>query len=261
MMSASSGTRQIVASPTGGGFLIGISMAGAHKRRIFSEHHTTEYEFAENSMYIRDQSEAYKADASGSFNFVLMELPLPAFDQIADGLEIPRTTSLSQVTALPDPALGGLVRALFSTAGDQIQKSFLFVDQLSVAIGMHLLRNYGNGHPATELKRRPLSPKYEAVAKEMLLTRLTGDISIGEVASECRLPLATFLQAFRDTTGKTPNQWLMLQRIEKARHLLRDSHISLSEIARLCGFADQSHFSRAFSAATGTTPSHWRRSV
>jgi len=54
-------------------------------------------------------------------------------------------------------------------------------------------------------------------------------------------------------------QWLVAARINSARDLLAQSEVPLAEIATMCGFADQSHFSRRFACVNGTSPARWRR--
>jgi AraC-like DNA-binding protein len=56
-----------------------------------------------------------------------------------------------------------------------------------------------------------------------------------------------------------PHQWLLRQRIEKAKDLLAQGTQPLSTMASACGFADQSHFTRVFTRVVGLTPAEWRR--
>jgi AraC-like DNA-binding protein len=73
------------------------------------------------------------------------------------------------------------------------------------------------------------------------------------------MPESRFVRLFRMTTGMPPYRWVRAFRLEQAKELLFNSSLSLAQIAYDCGFADQSHFTRAFAAATGTTPGAWRR--
>jgi AraC family transcriptional regulator len=67
--------------------------------------------------------------------------------------------------------------------------------------------------------------------------------------------------AFRDVTGMSVRQWQMDHRVRGAQRLLADNpKESLAEVAILCGFADQSHFSRAFLRVVGQTPTAWLHS-
>ncbi|CAN7726461.1 helix-turn-helix transcriptional regulator [Ensifer adhaerens] len=58
----------------------------------------------------------------------------------------------------------------------------------------------------------------------------------------------------RDEAFNIITQFFMQERVEKARDLLVSSPLPIAEIAMACGFADQSHFTRAFSRVVGTTP-------
>jgi AraC-like DNA-binding protein len=101
----------------------------------------------------------------------------------------------------------------------------------------------------------------ETRAKDMLLAKAQGNASIEEIANACNLSRSYFIRAFRETTHRTPHQWLLEQRIDRARDLLKHSDSSLTEIAMTCGFSDQSHFTRTFSQLVGMPPGMWRRQM
>jgi len=89
--------------------------------------------------------------------------------------------------------------------------------------------------------------------KEFLNAHLSGRILLTDLARTCDLSVRQFTRAFRQTTGIAPHQWLLRQRIEKAKDLLQGVQ-PLSTVASACGFADQSHFTRVFTPAVGMTP-------
>ncbi|WP_245456160.1 AraC family transcriptional regulator [Mesorhizobium sp. M2A.F.Ca.ET.043.05.1.1] len=244
---------------TNRGFLIGLSGTGGHRRTVFKGNSATDHDFGENSVYVRDFSEHYKADLRGSFDFVLLEVTNAALARIADREGESSRVDLSRGVHDADPVLAGLLGALFSTSPQPSKPSALFIDQMSVAIGTHILQRYGAGEPAPPGRRYALSSRRVATVVEMIDSRLNGNISIDNLASACGLSSAVFTSAFRETTGKTPHQWLMKRRVEKSRGLLLNSNLSLVEIARSCGFTDQSHFTRIFARETGTPPGAWRR--
>lgn len=99
----------------------------------------------------------------------------------------------------------------------------------------------------------------ELRAKELLANRLSGPVSIGEIAAACELSRTHFSRAFKATMGQTPHQWLTALRIERAKCQLLGSKLALPEIATDCGFSDQSHFTRVFAAWTGASPRSWQR--
>ena len=66
---------------------------------------------------------------------------------------------------------------------------------------------------------------------------------------------------FRAALATTPLAFLQQARIAAARELLRSSNLAIADIAARCGYGNASHFSRAFSAHTGTAPQSYRRRV
>ncbi|NRP74704.1 HTH-type transcriptional activator RhaR [Ensifer psoraleae] len=257
--SASAPPGRVSTPATGHGYLIGLSVSGGHRRRIFRERHSTVHDFEENSIYVRSFSDSYQADLRGSFDFMLLEVSHSALERIADGADVKGVTELHAIAERSDPVLGGMLAALFATVDGRADRSALFVDQLSVAIGIHIVQQYGNARAVMTGRGRTLSSRSQAMLRELAQSRLSGDLTIEELAEACQLSQATFLRAFRETLGKTPHQWLSQQRIDKASHLLQFTETPLREIATVCGFSDQSHFTRAFVQATGTTPGVWRR--
>jgi AraC family transcriptional regulator len=82
---------------------------------------------------------------------------------------------------------------------------------------------------------------------------------VAELAAMCGLSPSHFRYAFRQTIGAPPHQWLLEQRIEKAKDLLVNTTASLCEIGLETGFPDQSHFTRVFSQRVKTSPAAWRK--
>jgi AraC-like DNA-binding protein len=68
-----------------------------------------------------------------------------------------------------------------------------------------------------------------------------------------------FIRAFRQSTGRPPHQWLVEERALNAKNLLERSDGTLAEISSMCGYANQSHFCRAFLKCFGQSPSAARR--
>ncbi|WP_422834435.1 helix-turn-helix transcriptional regulator [Variovorax sp. HJSM1_2] len=249
---------QVSTPGSGRGFLIGISM-GRSQRKIFHGRQAALHDFGAGSVYIRDFAEDYRADLTGPFDFLLMEMPRDFFARAHDGRGA--GARLTNVTGLQDPVLAHLALALAPALERPHEASALFVDQLSGVIGTHLFDKYGCVALSESPRRRQMSRLHEVRAKEMLRSQMDGDITIEEVAEACGLSRSHFAKAFRATTGQTPHQWLQIQRIDMAKSLLMLTGQSLAEIAVACGFADQSHFTRVFAQAVGTPPGNWRRQM
>jgi AraC family transcriptional regulator len=103
-----------------------------------------------------------------------------------------------------------------------------------------------------------LVPWQLRIAKEYLHEHLVGDVSLEEVAGLTKLSLSRFARGFKASTGLPPYKWLLKERIQRAQVLMAATATPIADIATMVGFADQSHFTKAFRRVTGTTPRYWR---
>ena len=107
--------------------------------------------------------------------------------------------------------------------------------------------------------RGGLAPWQLRRAKELMTANLATQVPLSWLAEECGLSVRHFARAFRRSTGVPPHRWFLAHRLEIAKEQLRDPLLSLAEIALACGFADQSHFTRMFTATVRMSPGAWRR--
>jgi AraC family transcriptional regulator len=191
---------------------------------------------------------------------LFFHLPRAALDEIASEAGAAKIGRL--VAPAPwlttDLVVDGLHRPLIDALGKGSTANRLFHDHLLNALGAHFASTYGGMEPY-RLDRGGLAPWQERRAKELLAANLAGEISLGQIALECGLSVTYFSRAFKRSIGVTPHGWLQNRRIERASLLLRDRGLPLADIALLCGFADQSHFTRTFARLVGTSPGAWRR--
>jgi AraC-like DNA-binding protein len=84
-------------------------------------------------------------------------------------------------------------------------------------------------------------------------------LTVAEMAESVGLSESWFAHVFKHTTGKTPLQWQLANRIDLTQKLLLDNDLTVAGIAAQLGFADQAHLTKAFRQITGHTPAAWRR--
>jgi AraC family transcriptional regulator len=83
--------------------------------------------------------------------------------------------------------------------------------------------------------------------------------SLEQMAAVARLSPYHFARQFKAATGLPPHQYVILRRVERARHLLQaGTDLSLAEVAVHAGFSDQSQFSHHFKRLVGVTPRRFR---
>jgi AraC family transcriptional regulator len=189
-------------------------------------------------------------------------VPRSAFDAIADDANAPRIGGLKHNSiAFDDATIAHLGWAVLPAVRHPNEANQLFLDQVLLALGIHVAQTYGGMRPLSRPMLGGLAPWQMRRAEELFCAKLDGSVSLKEVARECGLSASYFSRAFRRSMGVAPHSWLLQRRIEVAKEKLRERQLSVSQVALACGFADQSHLTRVFTRMVGVSPAAWRRAV
>ncbi|MBB5788947.1 GlxA family transcriptional regulator [Jiangella mangrovi] len=99
----------------------------------------------------------------------------------------------------------------------------------------------------------PLSP-----VLDWLDEHLTEPLSVEMVAAQAHMSQRTLERRFREETGESLAAWIARRRVERARALLEDSHLTVTQVAHAAGFGSTESMRRHFLTHTGTTPRSYR---
>ncbi len=190
-----------------------------------------------------------------STNFVVPRATLSALNDGARAADL----VIRPGEVLGDPVVRGLAAALEGAFSAPERTNSLFLDHVGWAFAAHCVTNFMEPQRAIRIPNGQLSARQERLAKDMIAAQLDGAITVADLAAACGLSIAHFARAFRRSTGVPPHRWLMLRRIDRARHLLLTTKASLTDIALECGFNDQGHLTHAFTRNVGAPPGAWRR--
>jgi AraC family transcriptional regulator len=198
------------------------------------------------------------------YHALMFYLPRAVLDAIADDADARRIGDLNYKPGqvINDAIISSLACTILPALNRPEEANRLFVDHVMLAVAIHVAHTYGGMRLVSRPRplRGGLAPWQLRRATEMLSANLDG-VPLKELARECRLSLSHFSRAFRRTVGVAPHHWLLLQRIELAKDKLRATRLPLSDVALVCGFADQTHLTRAFTRMVGVSPGAWRRAV
>lgn len=95
-------------------------------------------------------------------------------------------------------------------------------------------------------------------AHSFIEAHLEGELRVGDVAAVVNLSVFYFCKVFKKATGKTFTQYVSEVRVEKAKKLLQNRRLRISEVAFEAGFQSITHFNRTFRKLTGQSPSVFR---
>ncbi len=137
-----------------------------------------------------------------------------------------------------------------ASVGTLTQACVLLVGRLLEIIGSKPMPPAVNGGLGVSRQRRVLS---------YIDAHLQDDLTLERLAAEIDLSPDHFGRAFRASLGVSPLRYIAKRRLQRAKTLLLDPGLSITDIAMALGFATPSHFTSNFHKATGTTPTQWRR--
>lgn len=151
-----------------------------------------------------------------------------------------------------------LIKGIFFTLKDELESNkiggSLLIDSLKTTLAINLLRKYCTTKPKLSSYQDGLSESKLRQVTEYINEHLDRDLTIIELAAIAQISPYYFIRLFKKNTTQTPHQYILQQRIKKARYLLQHKKISISETATMVGFCDQSHFTKYFKRIVGMTP-------
>jgi AraC family transcriptional regulator len=215
--------------------------------------------FMAGSLIISHLREEPRFNFREPFDFLALHIPEIAFHELAAERGAPKISGLRSEMRAYDSTLHHLARAVLPALGNPLLAANSFLTQLSVAMCFRLAQRYGLQAESVAPQAGSLSIAQLSLAKKLLTSDLTISPPLDQIARACGMSAGRFAKSFRETTGLPPHRWLRGFRVEQAKEFLLSTSMSLAQIAYECGFADQAHFTRVFSAATQITPAIWRR--
>ncbi len=205
-------------------------------------------------------------EGSPQAEFLHLYLHPNALDQIAGELGI-SAFPLREFLGAADPVLRQFGQLFFEEIQHPRSGSRLYADSLTTALTVHLLRTYAtqafssaSGKPSPPFSPSPkLTPKRLRLVLDYIEANLHSDLSLDDLAGCAGISKYHFARLFKNATRQTPHQYLIHQRIERAKRLLKRSDQSIGEIAFALGFESHSRFAVQFRRQVGITPSAYRK--
>jgi AraC-like DNA-binding protein len=162
---------------------------------------------------------------------------------------------------LSDARLRTLVLSIAEEVESGSPSGRLYTDSLMTALLARLAklpeREWATGGAAG---RGRLTERQIEAVRAYVREHLSGMLTIDELAGVVHLSRFHFSRCFRHATGTSPHEFVLRERVSRAKDLLRGAgeETTIAEVARAVGFCDPSHLSRHFKRVVGVTPGAWR---
>jgi AraC family transcriptional regulator len=157
-----------------------------------------------------------------------------------------------------DVRLAALIKAVNAERVAGFPSGRLFLDSIEQSIAAALVAAYAGQSRSVRPLRGGLGPARLRRVKELVHAKMEDDVTLIEMAQCVELSPAHFSRMFRKSTGETPHQFVLRNRIERAKEMLRAPEARVLDVAVACGFKTQQHFARMFRRICGASPTEYR---
>ncbi len=157
-----------------------------------------------------------------------------------------------------DPQMEAIASLLHTELTHDHPGETLYIDSLANLLAVHLLRHYTHTCPHLVANTGRLPEHHLRRVLDYINDHLDQPIKLADLAQLVGISPFHFSHLFKQSVGIAPYQYLLQQRIERAKRLLKQGDRSIIDIALLCGFSSHSHFSKHFRQVTGLTPKAYR---
>ena len=196
---------------------------------------------------------------SGNQERLLLGISDAALGAAREGIR--GTVELGHKCKMVDVRLAALVKAVNAARIAGFPSGRLFLDSIEQAIAAALVDTFAGQNRSVRQLQGGLGPARLRLVKELVHAKMEDELTLGEMAQTAELSPAHFSRMFRKSTGETPHQFVLRQRVERAKEMLREAEIRVLDVAVACGFKTQQHFARVFRRICGASPTEYRYEV
>src|SRR5262249_81329 len=177
-------------------------------------------------------------------------LMIGALDETAGDDDI----ELTQHWNVIDRNLMALLTAMATDLDHGSPPARLYVESLATALAVYLLGRYAVQHRKPKLFRGGLPGYRLKRVLDYIGENLTDEIGLAELAALAGMSPHYFCELFKESMGCPPHRFVLLQRLDRAKELLRSGKLTIREAGSSVGFQNPSHFARMFHRYVGITP-------
>ena len=198
--------------------------------------------------------------AEGDVHIVQMRLQDAFLRQVAEetlGQDCDRI-QLIPAFQTHDPQIEAIASMLLAELQGESFGSHLYMESLANVLAIHLLRHHTTTRPELSIYNGGLPQHQLLQVLDYIDAHLGSEITLVDLAQLVGMSQFHFGRLFKQSLGLSPYQYLLLQRVERAKQLLKQTDNPVAEIALECGFNSHSHLGRKFRQITGITPKAYR---
>lgn len=212
------------------------------------------FRLATRALVVMPADVPHELRGHGPADHLILEVA-PALVAESVGAEL--SAALRPAFGLQDPFAEHVLLAVAAEARATTPNGRARVEQLASALVSHLAEAGLREEVAQPSVPSLPSTKLRHVL-DYVAAHLSAPLGLRHLSELAGMDVFRFGRAFKQSTGISPHRYVLEARIERAKELLAERVLSITEVALATGFATPSHFSVTFRRVTGITPRGWR---
>jgi AraC family transcriptional regulator len=235
-----------------------VVLQGAVKYRIATKGRILSFTSRPGTIFLLPRGTVDEVNWAGPTHRVAVAIQPQLLTRALDETAHEPDVELIERWNLLDSHISALVSEMSNDLGENSPAGTIYGESLANALAVYLLKCYSvkrirpafykGGMPAYRLKR----------VLDYIGDNLETNISLPDLATIAGMSPHYFCELFKHSVGRSPHNYVMVQRIERAKQLLRDPKRSIIEAGLGAGFQNPSHFARMFRKLEGASPSRFR---
>lgn len=214
------------------------------------------------SIYPAGTSTQCNIETEQDYRYACLQVKASAFNQAVSEVNGSDNVSLSPKFGLSDPLMEQILHQIGNGMDSASPLDHLYVDTLSQTLMVHLLRHYTVRTREIPAYDDGLSNPQLRRVLDYIQSNLDQEIKLADLAALLGMSQYYFCRLFRQSMGVAPYKYVIQQRVEWAKRLLRQpQRMAIANIALECGFSNQSALSKHFRKLTGVTPNAYRKGI
>ncbi len=210
------------------------------------------------TLTLHGRSSCKPAVWDGVYNRLLFELDPALLERLTEGRLAGGTIEIDNRSNFKDLRLENLLKVLHEELRQGAPTGRMFGEQVGNSVAMLLAKQYAKVAPRMYGSGGRLSVPCLKRVFEYVEAHLHLDIHLSDLAKTAVMSAFYFARLFKNTTGKSPHQFLLARRMERAKEMLRNADISIFEVGMRVGYSDRKHFRNVFRREVGASPSEFR---
>lgn len=219
------------------------------------------FELSAGEAALTNVGQSHSARAS-AIEFVSVGVSPVLVNELVAEIGLTGTTAdvVFRESIVTDETITGTVRAIAAEISDDRWGHDEMLDALVRQLIIHLLRSHLTVRMSDQIELSRAGPVDRRLRRaiEFMHDNFGRELALEEIASAAYLSEYHFARLFKQITRVTPHVYLANLRLERARKLLAETALPISEIAAMVGYQSQSHFSKMFKSVCGISPRVYR---